>query len=214
MAAEVQRFLDEGIHVIGGMMVGFDSDGPDIFRQQYEFAMSTPVPIFSLGALTAPKTTPLYDRLEKDGRLDGEDYACDTNPWSTNIVPAQMSREEFFNGMKWLANNLYQARSFSARVEKFIKSVSTPAIHAGVRVPDTVRNIDKEAITVIGSIAKLGTEESKMFYRLMSQAMQKPYASIHVMSSLFRYAQIRHLYDQGQFWEPRMATDPVQAEGR
>lgn len=213
LAAEVQRFLDEGIHVIGGMVVGFDSDGPDIFQQQYEFAMSTPVPIFTLGALTAPKTTPLYDRLEKDGRLNGEDYTCDVNPWGTNIVPAQMSREEFFDGMKWLANSLYRAESFSARLEKFIDALATPAIYAGVRAPDSVRDIDKKSITVIGSVAKLGAEESKMFYRVMSAAMNNPYASLHVMSNLFRYAQIRHLYDQGRFWEPQLVEAPVHVAG-
>ncbi len=32
------------------MIVGFDADGPDIFERQYHFAMSTLIPIFSLGS--------------------------------------------------------------------------------------------------------------------------------------------------------------------
>ena len=66
---QVRHFLSRGIYVISGMIVGFDSDGPDIFKRQFEFAMANPIPVFSLGALTAPKATPLYARMKNSGRL-------------------------------------------------------------------------------------------------------------------------------------------------
>jgi radical SAM superfamily enzyme YgiQ (UPF0313 family) len=56
---EIQRIVNYGISVDCGMIVGFDNDEVDIFRRQYEFAMATAVPIFSLGALVAPAATPL-----------------------------------------------------------------------------------------------------------------------------------------------------------
>jgi hypothetical protein len=34
MREQVQRFLDHGIGVTAGLIVGFDSDGPDIFERQ------------------------------------------------------------------------------------------------------------------------------------------------------------------------------------
>ena len=73
----MQVFLDHGIAVTAGMIVGFDHDGYDIFQRQYDFAMANPVPIFTLGALVAPVSTPLYDRMEKAGRLvkDGSENA-------------------------------------------------------------------------------------------------------------------------------------------
>jgi radical SAM superfamily enzyme YgiQ (UPF0313 family) len=55
---EIQRIVNYGISVDCGMIVGFDNDEGDIFRRQYEFAMATAVPIFSLGALVAPAATP------------------------------------------------------------------------------------------------------------------------------------------------------------
>ena len=65
----IRSFVAYGISVIGGMIVGFDSDTTDIFERQYEFGMSLPVPVFTLGALVAPMTTPLYSRLQSTKRL-------------------------------------------------------------------------------------------------------------------------------------------------
>ena len=50
----VERFVEQGVGVIGGMMVGFDQDGPDIFERQYEFAMQAPLPSLSFNTLNAP----------------------------------------------------------------------------------------------------------------------------------------------------------------
>lgn len=61
----VERFVARGIRVDAGMIVGFDADRKDAFERQYEFAMSSPIPIFSLTPLSAPAATPLYARLAR-----------------------------------------------------------------------------------------------------------------------------------------------------
>src|SRR5207245_8011633 len=42
---QVGRFLERGIMVMSGLIVGFDSDGPDIFERQLRFVESAPIPI-------------------------------------------------------------------------------------------------------------------------------------------------------------------------
>ena len=70
LVERVERFLARGIKVDAGMIrLGSDSDTPGIFEEQYEFAMSTPIPIFSVNPLFAPEATPLYARMRSEDRL-------------------------------------------------------------------------------------------------------------------------------------------------
>ena len=64
----VETLVRHGITVRSGMIVGFDSDGPDIFQRMYDFAMSLPIPILNLATLSASNATPLYRRLKLEGR--------------------------------------------------------------------------------------------------------------------------------------------------
>jgi radical SAM superfamily enzyme YgiQ (UPF0313 family) len=59
----------KGLWVTGGFIVGFDSDTEDIFEQQRDFIERAAIPWAMAGFLQAPPTTPLYARMEKQGRL-------------------------------------------------------------------------------------------------------------------------------------------------
>ena len=64
------RFIQsQGLWVTGGFIIGFDSDTEDIFERQREFIESAALPWAMLGFLQAPATTPLHDRMLKQGRL-------------------------------------------------------------------------------------------------------------------------------------------------
>ena len=69
LVEEIQRIVDFGISVDCGMIVGFDGDDASIFERQYNFAMASPVPIFSLGTLVAPRcdAAARAPRRKKDG---------------------------------------------------------------------------------------------------------------------------------------------------
>ena len=91
---QIEKFLGHGIMVRSGMMVGFDADGPDVFERQFEFAMATPIPNFSVGAVVAPEATPLHARMRKSGRLIEGANETAAVPWETNIAPIGMTREQ------------------------------------------------------------------------------------------------------------------------
>jgi radical SAM superfamily enzyme YgiQ (UPF0313 family) len=64
------RFIQsQGLWVTGGFIIGFDSDTEDIFERQRDFIERAAIPWAMAGFLQALATTPLHDRLLKQGRL-------------------------------------------------------------------------------------------------------------------------------------------------
>jgi hypothetical protein len=207
----VRRFVAHGIAVCGGMIVGFDSDTPDIFERQYEFGMSLPVPLFSLAALVAPMTTPLYTRLQSTDRLMLEsDEIVIATPWDTNIVPMQMTREELLRGVKWLANRLYAPAAFGHRVELFIEQFdgATGGSSAVMTPPQRWRSIDIAGIRLVGKLSRLGPAEAEMLACVSARVARNPTAGPFVTYMLAQYMQVRHMYDLGGLWNPQLASLP------
>jgi hypothetical protein len=206
---EIQRFVDFGITVVCGMIVGFDGDDPGIFWRQYEFAMATPVPIFSLGTLVAPAATPLHARLARDGRLVNEGSEIAAAPWSTNIVPKLMTRDMLFNGVRWLCNAIYRPEAFEERVSNLIETFGRRRVltHANNDPGRESRPIALDAAQMIQKMSRLGPAEMRMFGNVMKMLRHNRAASRHVMGALVQYAQVRYMYEQGHFWEPQLSPD-------
>jgi radical SAM superfamily enzyme YgiQ (UPF0313 family) len=212
LAQEVQRFLDHGIAVTAGMIVGFDADRVDIFQRQYEFAMSMPIPIFSLGALVAPAATPLYARMAAEGRLvaDGSEVAA--MPWNTNIEPRNMSRADLLRGIRWLCNKLYEPAAFGERVHKLIDRLGERhdprARERGWRRGEA-RSIDADSIKLLKGLIALGPAEAQMCAGIGKRLVEKPAAADYVLPALVQYLQVRYVYEQGSLWNPALAATPT-----
>jgi radical SAM superfamily enzyme YgiQ (UPF0313 family) len=65
----IRTIQNGGLWVTGGFIVGFDSDPETIFQDQIEFIEQAAIPWAMAGFLQAPPTTPLYERMRKEGRL-------------------------------------------------------------------------------------------------------------------------------------------------
>ena len=61
------------MEVMAGFIVGFDNDPEDIFERQIEFIRESAIPLAMVGMLNALPDTQLWRRLEREGRLLGED---------------------------------------------------------------------------------------------------------------------------------------------
>jgi radical SAM superfamily enzyme YgiQ (UPF0313 family) len=213
LVEQVGRFFEHGISVTGGMIVGFDADSSDIFGRQYEFAMASAIPIFSLGALVAPAATPLYARMEKLGRLKQNGSETPAIPWTTNIIHPKMSEDELVGGIKWLTNSLYTPAAFGERLFAFIKKFR------GLRDPgsarkgpnNNLRGVDRDTMDILHKFRRLGKDEAKLWERVMDACSNKPEATPGVFLAITQYMQIRYMYDKGSFWEPQLATAPAPA---
>ena len=109
------RFIQQhGLWVMGGFIVGFDSDPPDIFDQQIDFVEHAAIPWAMTGVLQAPPTTPLYERMKREGRL------LQDNPEPSNFDPPNfrtvLPLPELLDGTKRMLLTLYDPRRFYERV--------------------------------------------------------------------------------------------------
>jgi radical SAM superfamily enzyme YgiQ (UPF0313 family) len=111
----VHRIQDHGIDVWCGMIVGFDNDDPSIFNVMPKFLTDARISAALIGLLHAIPTTPLYDRLKKDGRLNDHDAA---ELYGTNVVPLGMSREALRDGFIQVMQECYAADAYFDRLDR------------------------------------------------------------------------------------------------
>ena len=110
----IRSIQQHGLWVMGGFIVGFDSDPPDIFDRQIEFVERAAIPWAMTGILQAPPTTPLYDRMRTEGRL------LHNNLEPSNFDPPNFQTvlplPELLDGTKRMLLALYDPRRFYQRV--------------------------------------------------------------------------------------------------
>jgi radical SAM superfamily enzyme YgiQ (UPF0313 family) len=123
-----KKVLSYGVPIEGSMIVGFDSDTPDIFDLQYEFLQEACIPFPRPHILKAIRGTDLWKRLTKEGRvievdkLYGNTMGIDAQN-STNIIPKQMTRVELLTGYLKLIERIFEWDSFEKRIKGFVSNV-------------------------------------------------------------------------------------------
>jgi radical SAM superfamily enzyme YgiQ (UPF0313 family) len=65
----VRRINSYGIEVVSGIILGLDTDGPQTADHIIEFIEQSKIPVLTINILYALPKTPLWRRLEADGRL-------------------------------------------------------------------------------------------------------------------------------------------------
>lgn len=119
LVASVKTLQRNGLQVQGGFIVGFDSDNPSIFHRQIEFIQKSGIVQAMVGLLNAPKGTKLYDRLAKEGRLEGEFSGDNTNN-TMNFRP-RMDAKVLQEGYKSILASIYSPRAYYERVRTFLR---------------------------------------------------------------------------------------------
>jgi radical SAM superfamily enzyme YgiQ (UPF0313 family) len=123
---EAVRVLQQrGLEVMGGFIVGFDSDKADVFKRQFEFIQRSGVVTAMVGLLTALPKTRLYDRLKTEGRLVAETSGNNTDS-ALNFKP-KLNREFLQSGYRDLMKKLYEPKVYYQRVRVFLKNHKTTA---------------------------------------------------------------------------------------
>jgi radical SAM superfamily enzyme YgiQ (UPF0313 family) len=128
---QIRTIQESGLWVLGGFIVGFDSDDETIFERQREFIERTAIAWAMAGVLQAPPTTPLFERMKREGRLIETSQA--TSNFSAPDFRTIMPLPVLLRGLSGLLEALYAPKAFFDRA---FRSLEVWRPRATQRPPD------------------------------------------------------------------------------
>ena len=118
LVGAIKQLQSKGLQVLGGYIVGFDSDDEGIFARQIKFIQESGVGTAMVNLLSALPNTKLWNRLKAEKRLDLDIPAYHSES-SLNFIP-EMDRETLIKGYKTIVKTIYSPRNFYKRVCNFL----------------------------------------------------------------------------------------------
>ncbi len=126
LLCDVKKIHRSGLQVMGGFIVGFDSDPPSIFQRQIDFIQQSGIVTAMVGMLQAIPGTRLFERLAGEQRVY-EDFSGDNVDGRTNIIPA-MGLEKLTDGYRAIMQHIYSPRNYYQRVRHILKELKEPSV--------------------------------------------------------------------------------------
>jgi radical SAM superfamily enzyme YgiQ (UPF0313 family) len=142
LVESVKRMQRHGLQVMGGFIVGFDSDTPSIFQRQVDFIQKSGIVTAMVGLLQAPYGTELYRRLKSEGRVV-TGMSGDNADGQTNIIP-RMDISVLQKGYHRILQDIYSPRPFYQRVRNFLVEyhpTQNPVTLSGAEIAAFFRSI-------------------------------------------------------------------------
>ena len=96
-----------GIGIVAGMIVGLDHDDAGVFERTLRFLQQARIDALQLNILTPLPGTPLFDDLDRQGRV----LDCDWSHYDFRhavIRPARMTAAQLQDGADWLYRQFYR----------------------------------------------------------------------------------------------------------
>jgi len=130
----IRRIYTYDIDILGGFIIGFDNDTLETFDRQYEFIMASGIQSAMIGLLIALPHTPLYERMQREGRLRPvKDPTNNTRPQS-NIVPKNMTHDEMDAAYQELYDRLLTDGAIARRIRNKFRYLRAPSYQSGFSV--------------------------------------------------------------------------------
>jgi len=115
----IDRVHDHGMTIQGGIIFGFDEDKNDIFDLTLDTINSWELDVLEVNILTPYPGTPLFDRLDKEGRILTRDWSK-YNQVDVVFQPKNMTVEELYNGAKKVAKAFYSPTNLLKNITRIV----------------------------------------------------------------------------------------------
>jgi radical SAM superfamily enzyme YgiQ (UPF0313 family) len=107
-----------GMQVMGGFILGFDTDKDDIFDRMVDFIQKSGIPIAMVGLLQAMPGTQLFRRLWREGRIVDMDAGNNTGD-HLNFLP-HMDSAKLVEGYRSVLDRIYSCEAYYDRVKLYL----------------------------------------------------------------------------------------------
>ncbi|MDH3266770.1 MAG: B12-binding domain-containing radical SAM protein [Gammaproteobacteria bacterium] len=115
----IDNIQGHGISVNGCFVLGMDNDSPKCFENVVEFVRDSNLYDVQITILTAFPGTPLYDRLQTEGRLLNKTAWELCTLFDVNFKPRHMRPEILESRFRWLVEEIYNQEFTDERHRKF-----------------------------------------------------------------------------------------------
>lgn len=129
-ASAINKIHDYDMQVYGNFIFGFDSDTKDIFDNTYDVIISIGVDVPDIVILTPFPGTPLFTRLETEGRILTKDWSRYTFG-DVVFQPKNMTPQELLKNSRRIYAKLYSNSNIFKRTIKSIKLGIVPFLQVG-----------------------------------------------------------------------------------
>lgn len=121
----VAKIQSYGMQVMGGFILGFDTDGEDIFDRMVDFIQSSGIPVAMVGLLQAMPGTQLFRRLWREGRILDAGHGDNTGI-KLNFLP-QMDPARLVEGYRSVLRRIYSCEAYYERVKVYLSRTQPKA---------------------------------------------------------------------------------------
>jgi len=141
----IKNIHDNGMAVIGCFMFGFDTDTLGVFDETLEMITDLQIDIVDFCIVTPFPGTPLYRRLEAEGRILTRDWAK-YNMKTVVFEPKNITKEELLDGVRKMYNEFYSTKYTIKRIVRSMRLGFYPFFMVLVR--NTVANMNRKLLYV------------------------------------------------------------------
>jgi radical SAM superfamily enzyme YgiQ (UPF0313 family) len=114
----IDRIHSHGIAVQAGIVFGFDHDTPDIFENTIDFLEKTGVQNATFNILTPFPGTPLFRKMDAEGRILTRDWRKYNSRDDVVYQPKQMGVTELSAGFRYANERFYSLSSIAKRLSR------------------------------------------------------------------------------------------------